>query len=72
MKINLLKLFSKKKTRIVAKGLTTSVFEHLADYENIQYLYPIIRFINHLMQKYNHRIKRNDAKIKTRSDCLKK
>ncbi len=44
-----------------AYPLTTFLLKHLSDYDNIQYLYPIIRFTNSLIQQFNHRIKRNDA-----------
>jgi len=50
--------------------ITYFIFEHLSDYENIQHLYPIVRFINYLMQQFDHRIKRVDANKKTITDCL--
>jgi hypothetical protein len=50
--------------------LTTFLLERLSDYENIAYLYPIIRFMNYLMQQFDHRISRNIAKTKTIADCL--
>jgi hypothetical protein len=51
--------------------LTTFLLERLSDYENIAYLYPIIRFMNYLMQQFDHRISRNIAKTRTIADCLK-
>ncbi len=41
--------------------VTTFLMKHLKHYSNIQYLYPIIIFTNYLIEKFNHRIKRNDA-----------
>jgi hypothetical protein len=51
--------------------LTTIILKRFSDYQNIQYLYPIVKFINYLMQQFNHRIKRADANMKTIADCLK-
>jgi hypothetical protein len=51
--------------------ITTFLLQRLSDYENIPYLYSIIRFMNNLMQQFDHRISRTDAKIKTIADCLK-
>ncbi|CAF0841320.1 unnamed protein product [Didymodactylos carnosus] len=45
--------------------ITTFILKRLGDYENIQYLYPIVDFSNYLLQKFNHRIKRNDAAVRT-------
>jgi hypothetical protein len=41
--------------------VTTFLIKRLNHYANIQYLYPIITFTNYLIEKFNHRIKRNDA-----------
>jgi hypothetical protein len=51
--------------------LITFLLERLSDYDNIQYLYPIIRFTNSLMQQFNHRIKRNNAIKKPISQYFK-
>ena len=51
--------------------ITTFLFKRLDAYANIQYLYPMVEFTNYLLQKYNHRIKRYDAAVKTLADCLK-
>jgi hypothetical protein len=51
--------------------LTTFLLERLSDYDNIQYLYSIIRFTNSLMQQFNHRIKRNNAIKKSISQYFK-
>jgi hypothetical protein len=45
--------------------LTKFLLQHLYDYENIQYLYPIIKLTNYFLQYFNHRIKRNDVTKKT-------
>ena len=41
--------------------VTTFLIKRLGDYANIQYLHPIVTFSNYLIEKFNHRIKRNDA-----------
>jgi len=41
--------------------VTTFLFKRFHDYMNIQYLYSIVAFSNYLIEKFNHRIKRNDA-----------
>jgi len=41
--------------------ITTFLMKRLTDYTNIRYLYPIVTFTNYLIEKLNHRIKRNDA-----------
>jgi hypothetical protein len=41
--------------------ITDYVLKHLSELEQIQYLYPIVNFTNYLLQKYNHRISRNEA-----------
>ncbi|CAF1092976.1 unnamed protein product [Adineta steineri] len=41
--------------------VTTFLMKRLNDYTNIQYLYSIVQFTNYLIEKFNHRIKRNDA-----------
>ena len=41
--------------------MTTFLMERLTNYQNIQHLYPIVTFTNHLIHQFNHRIKRNDA-----------
>ena len=51
--------------------MTMFLLKRIDDYANIQYLYPIVAFTSHLMQKFNHRIKRNDASTKTISDFFK-
>ena len=45
--------------------ITTFLIKRLANYENIQYLYPIVTFTNYLIHKFNHRLKRNDAAVTT-------
>ncbi|CAF4175985.1 unnamed protein product, partial [Rotaria sordida] len=44
--------------------ITDYVLKHLAELEQIEYMYPIINFTNYLLQKYNHRILRNEASTK--------
>lgn len=51
--------------------LTFIILEHFSEYQNIQYLYPIVKCINYVMQKFDHRIKRIDASEKTIEDYLK-
>jgi hypothetical protein len=41
--------------------VTTFLFKRFNDYINIQNLYPIVVFTNYLIEKFNYRIKRNDA-----------
>ncbi|UJR36511.1 hypothetical protein I4U23_029232 [Adineta vaga] len=41
--------------------VTTFLMKRLADYTNIQHLYAIVTFTNYLIEKFNHRIKRNEA-----------
>ncbi|CAF4833776.1 unnamed protein product, partial [Rotaria sp. Silwood1] len=41
--------------------LITFLLKRLSDYDNIQYLYPIIKFTNYFIENLNHRIKRNVA-----------
>ncbi|CAF3368108.1 unnamed protein product [Rotaria socialis] len=41
--------------------VTTYLLKRLDDCMNIQYLYSIVVFINYLIEKFNHRIKRTDA-----------
>ena len=41
--------------------VTNFLLKRLDDFQNIQYLHPIIVFTNYLIEKFNHRIKRNDA-----------
>ncbi|CAF1340047.1 unnamed protein product [Adineta steineri] len=41
--------------------VTTFLFKRFNDYVNIQYLYSIVVFSNYLIEKFNYRIKRNDA-----------
>jgi hypothetical protein len=41
--------------------MTDYVLKHLSELEQIQYMHPIVNFTNYLLQKYNHRISRNDA-----------
>ncbi|CAF3395094.1 unnamed protein product [Rotaria sp. Silwood1] len=50
--------------------ITTFLMKRLSDYTNIQYLYPIVVFTNYLIEKFNHRIKRNDASETTISYYL--
>lgn len=50
--------------------ITTFLLKKINDYANIRYLYPIVVFPSHLIQKFDHRIKRNDALTKTISDFL--
>ncbi|CAF1364855.1 unnamed protein product [Rotaria sordida] len=50
--------------------VTTFLLKRLDNYANIQHLYPIVEFTNYLLCKYNYRIKRNDAAMKTVEDCL--
>jgi hypothetical protein len=63
------------KLRILPYGtetypLTTFLLKKIDIYANIQHLYPIVAFTNHLIQKFDYRIKRNDALAKTISDYL--
>ena len=51
--------------------ITNLIFERLSNYDNIQYLYPIVQLVNQLVQKYDHQIKRTDANKKTIADYLK-
>ncbi|CAF4419783.1 unnamed protein product [Rotaria socialis] len=41
--------------------VTTYLLKRLDDCMNIHYLYSIVVFINYLIEKFNHRIKRTDA-----------
>jgi hypothetical protein len=50
--------------------VTTFLIKRLRDYTNIQYLYPIVIFTNYLIEKFNHRIKRNVASETTISNYL--
>ena len=50
--------------------VTTFLMKRLGDLTNIQYLYPIVVFTNYLIEKFNHRIKRNDASETTISHYL--
>ncbi|CAF4915976.1 unnamed protein product [Rotaria sp. Silwood1] len=52
--------------------VTSFLMEKLQTYVNIQHLYPIVTFINYLIEKYNHRIKRNDASENTIAFYLNK
>ncbi|CAF4718007.1 unnamed protein product [Rotaria sp. Silwood2] len=52
--------------------LTTFLLKRLDDYANIRYLYPIMEFAKYLINKYNHRIQRNDAATMTIDDVLQK
>ncbi|CAF1081169.1 unnamed protein product [Adineta ricciae] len=45
--------------------ITTFLMQRLSTYENIQHLYPIVKFTNFLIHKFNHRLKRNDAATTT-------
>ncbi|UJR16715.1 hypothetical protein I4U23_003615, partial [Adineta vaga] len=53
-----------------AYPVTTFLFKRFDDYINIQYLYAIVVFINYLIEKFNYRIKRNDAAEKKILDYL--
>jgi hypothetical protein len=44
-----------------AYPLTTFIFKRFNNYTDIQHLYPIVVFTNYLIEKLNHRIKRNNA-----------
>jgi hypothetical protein len=50
--------------------VTTFLIKRLHHYTNIQYLYPIVGFTNYLIEKFNHRIKRNIASETTISHYL--
>jgi hypothetical protein len=50
--------------------ITNFILKKLDDYLNIQHLYPIVAFSNHLIEKFNHRIKRDDAASKSISHYL--
>jgi len=50
--------------------VTTFLINNLDTYSNIQHLYPIIEFTNYLSQRYNHRMKRNDAVTRSLQECL--
>ena len=50
--------------------LTTFLLKKIDIYANIQHLYPIVAFTNHLIQKFDYRIKRNDALANTISNYL--
>ncbi|CAF4737337.1 unnamed protein product, partial [Rotaria socialis] len=52
--------------------LTTFLLKRLDDYANIRYLYSIMEFSKYLINKYNHRIQRNDAAILTIEGALQK
>ena len=54
-----------------AYPLTTFLFKRFDDYMNIQYLYSIVLFSNYLIEKFNHRIKRNDAAERKIEDYLR-
>ena len=41
--------------------LTTFLLKNLSNYDNIQYLYPIIKLTNYFIQNFNHRIERKNA-----------
>ena len=51
--------------------LTTFILKRLSEFHNIRHLYPVIRCINYLMQKLDHKIKRTDASKRTIDDCLR-
>ncbi|CAF0876681.1 unnamed protein product [Rotaria sordida] len=50
--------------------MTTYIIENLEKYANIRYLYPIVSFTNYLIEKFDHRIKRNDAASATIENCF--
>ena len=50
--------------------ISTFILKRLSDFDTIQYLYPIIRFLNYLLQQFDHRINRIDANHKTIGECL--
>jgi hypothetical protein len=52
--------------------VTTFIIENLEKYANIRYVYPIVSFTNYLIDKFNHRIKRNDAASATIENCFRK
>jgi hypothetical protein len=52
--------------------LSTFLLKRLDEYANIQYLYPIMEFSKYLIDKYNHRIQRNNAAVMTIADVLRK
>jgi len=64
--IDIIKHFSAKLQFQTNYPLTTFIFEHLTNFDQISYLYSIIRFINHLIQQYDYRIRRET----TIRDCL--
>ncbi|CAF0807414.1 unnamed protein product [Didymodactylos carnosus] len=41
--------------------ITSFILRRLNECQNIKHLFPIVRFTNYLLQKFNHRITRNDA-----------
>ncbi|CAF3271184.1 unnamed protein product [Rotaria sp. Silwood2] len=51
--------------------MTTFIIENLEKYANIRYFYPIVSLTNYLIDKFNHRIKRNDAASATIENCFK-
>jgi hypothetical protein len=53
-----------------AYPVTTFLFKRFNDYINIQHLYSIVVFSNYLIEKFNYRIKRNDAAEKRILDYL--
>jgi hypothetical protein len=50
--------------------LTMYLLEQIDQFSNIQYLYPIMQFINYLRDKYNYRISRQKAISKSIHECL--
>ncbi|CAF3742087.1 unnamed protein product [Rotaria sp. Silwood1] len=52
--------------------ITTFIIENLEKYANIRYLYPIVSFTNYLIEKFDHRIKRNEAASATIENCFNK
>ncbi|CAF4175411.1 unnamed protein product [Rotaria socialis] len=50
--------------------MTTTIIENLEEYANIRYVYPIVSFTNYLIDKFDHRIKRNDAASATIVNCF--
>jgi len=54
----------------LAYPLTMFILERIEIFSNIQYLSSIIQFINYLREKYNYRISRQDAIVKSIRECL--
>ena len=50
--------------------ITTFLLRKMDTYANIRHLHPIAAFASHLIEKFDYRIKRNDALSKTISDYL--